>query len=47
MWLAALNVAAFLNQVADLVRGNCLFALRADIQGRGDQRVVAPPMSLS
>jgi hypothetical protein len=45
MGLAPLDVAALLDQVADLVRGDGQLALRADVQGGGDQEVVAPTLS--
>ncbi len=41
MCLAALDVAAFLNEVADLVRRHGQLALRADVQGGRDQEIVA------
>src|SRR5262249_29586381 len=44
--LAALDVAAFLDQVADLVGRDRELALGADIEGRGGQRSVATPMAL-
>src|SRR4051812_1444270 len=44
--LAPLDVAALLDQVADLVGRDRELTLRADVQGDGDQRVVAPPHSL-
>ena len=44
--LAALHVAAFLDQMTDFVGRNRELALGADIQGRSDQKVVAPPISL-
>jgi len=42
MRLAALNVAALTDQLAHLMRRDGQFALRADIQGWGDQEIVAP-----
>src|SRR5262245_46679261 len=45
MGLAPLDVAALLDEVADLVRGDRQLALRADVQGGGDQEVVAPTLS--
>jgi len=44
--LASLHVAAFLDQFANFVGRDRELALGADIQGRSDQKVVAPPMSL-
>ena len=44
--LAPLHVAAFLDQVAHLVGRDGQLALRADVQGGSDQKVVAPPHSL-
>jgi hypothetical protein len=42
MRLAALDVAALLDQVADLVRRNGQLTLGANIESRRDQEVVAP-----
>jgi hypothetical protein len=43
---AALDIAAFLNQVAHLVGRYGQLALRADIQCGREQEVVTPPHSL-
>ena len=40
--LAALHVAAFLDQFADFVGRDRELALGADIQGRSDQKIVTP-----
>ena len=44
--LGALDVAALLDQVADLVRRDRELALRAGVQGGGDQEVVRSPIPL-
>ena len=44
--LAALHVAAFLDQFANFVGRDRELALGADIQGRSDQPVVASPLTL-
>ena len=44
--LAALDVAALLDEVADLVGRDGELALRANVQSGRDQEVVAPPLVL-
>jgi hypothetical protein len=44
MRLGTLDVAAFLDQVADLVRWDRQLALRTGVQGGGDQEVVSSPI---
>jgi hypothetical protein len=44
--LRSLDVAAFLDQVADFVRRDRKLALRAGVQGGGDQEVVGSPIPL-
>ena len=44
MRLAALHVTAFFHQFTDLVRRNGELALRANIQGRSDQKIVTPSL---
>jgi hypothetical protein len=46
MRLAPLHVAALLHQVAYFVRWHSELALGADVEGRSDQKVVAPSLAL-
>ena len=46
VWFAALNVAALFYQFTHLMRWNGFLTLRANIESRGRQRVVAPSHSL-